>query len=98
MAAISVDPGMLAGAGTEPNEGATGVRVTLESLAVLAAISLLTATIATAAPMVGAVVQPDGHNRAVNEIYYYHGRNYPYYSNHHYYRHRHWYGGRWRYY
>jgi len=74
------------------------MRATLEALAVLAAILVLTGTVAIAAPMVGAVLQRDGHNRAVNEIYYYHGRYYPYYSHHHYYRHRHWYGGRWRYY
>ncbi|MBV9377097.1 MAG: hypothetical protein JO320_18935 [Alphaproteobacteria bacterium] len=44
------------------------------------------------------IFSPNGHSRAFEEIYYFHGRNYPYGYNNRYYTHRAYRNGHWHYY
>jgi len=64
----------------------------------LVALPALALSPGASAATVARVVAPASQDAAVTEVYYYHGRYYPYYNNHRYYRHRYWRGHRWHYY
>ena len=72
----------------------------LSVIALAASLSIVSLRGATAAPVLGAVVgaSPLPAPHAIENVYYWHGRHYPYRYRGRYYQHRYYRHGRWHYY